>query len=182
MVQDFLEGRMTQDELTEKYGDSRRKTPKLPTLAVGDLDTRQVQEILHLKGTQDDDELAHVPHIQTPTELKSVLAKVEAARSKSPLNEASIRWTLDLLLVYAHDIATFGQPDAGQQIGIQTERHWVFEPVKYEKKKFALVGKPDYAVWYGNADDTAVNIVVVEAKSPNSAGKGVAYMGEYLMI
>ncbi|CAG8900610.1 unnamed protein product [Penicillium nalgiovense] len=177
MVQDFLEGRMTQDELTEKYGDSRRKTPKLPTLAVGDLDTRQVQEILHLKGTQDDDELAHVPHIQTPTELKSVLAKVEAARSKSPLNEASIRWTLDLLLVYAHDIATFGQPDAGQQIGIQTERHWVFEPVKYEKKKFALVGKPDYAVWYGNADDTAVNIVVVEAKSPNSAGKGVAYMG-----
>jgi hypothetical protein len=38
-------------------------------------------------------------------------------------------------------------------------------PVKYEKKKFALVGEPHYAVWYGNVNDTAVNIVVVEAKS-----------------
>lgn len=177
---------MTRDELAEKCGVTRRKTPKLPTLAVGDLETRQVEEILQLKATQDDDELQHIPHIQTPIELKSVLAKVEAARSKSPLNEASIRWTIDLLLVYAHDIATSGHPSAGQHIGIQTERHWVLEPVKYDKKKFALVGKPDYAVWYGNIDDTAVNIVVVEAKSQNSAGQGVpqclAYMGEYLMI
>ncbi|KAJ5507427.1 hypothetical protein N7527_009570 [Penicillium freii] len=45
-----------------------------------------------------------------------------------------------------------------------TERYWVFEPVKYDKKEFALVGKPDYAVRYGNVDDTAVNIVVVEAR------------------
>ncbi|KAJ5209159.1 hypothetical protein N7449_003538 [Penicillium cf. viridicatum] len=181
MVQDFLDGRMTRDELQEKYSDQRTKTRKLPTLAVGDLDTKQVQEILRLKATQKDDELAHIPSIPIPTELKSVLTKVDAARSKSPLNEASIRWTLDLLLVYAHDIATFRQPDAGQNIGIQTERHWVLEPVKYEKKEFALVGKPDYAVWYGNVDDTAVNIVVVEAKSQNAACKGVpqclAYMG-----
>ncbi|KAJ5535389.1 hypothetical protein N7527_001643 [Penicillium freii] len=181
MTQDFLDGRLTQDELREKYCGSRRKTQKLPTLAVGDLDTKQVEEILHLKATQEDDELAHVPSIPTPTELKSVLTKVDAARSKSSLNEASIRWTLDLLLVYAHDIATFRQPNAGQNIGIQTERHWVFEPVEYDKKKFTLVGKPDYAVWYGNVNDTAVNIVIVEAKSQNSASKGVpqclAYMG-----
>ncbi|KAJ5828037.1 uncharacterized protein N7525_006290 [Penicillium rubens] len=181
ILEDFLEGRMTRDELAEKCGVTRRKIPKLPILAVGDLETRQVEEILQLKATQDDDELQHIPHIQTPIELKSVLAKVEAARSKSPLNEASIRWTIDLLLVYAHDIATSGHPSAGQHIGIQTERHWVLEPVKYDKKKFALVGKPDYAVWYGNIDDTAVNIVVVEAKSQNSAGQGVpqclAYMG-----
>ncbi|KAJ5398769.1 hypothetical protein N7465_009258 [Penicillium sp. CMV-2018d] len=116
--------------------------------------------------------------------LQSVLRKVDGARSKSPLNEASIRWTLDLLLVYAHDLASSHQLEAGQDIGIQTERYWVFEPVKYDKEEFALVGKPDYAVWYGNVDDTAVNIVVVEAKARNSANNGIpqclAYMGKYL--
>ncbi|KAJ5458273.1 hypothetical protein N7475_009661 [Penicillium sp. IBT 31633x] len=180
MVQDFLDGRMTRDELEEKYSDSRKKTPKLPTLAVSDLSTKQVEKMLHLQPTEDD-ELAHIPPIPTPAELKSVLLKVDAARSESPLNEVSIRWKLDLLLVYAHDIATSGQPDAGQRIGIQTERHWVFEPVRHEQKKFALIGKPDYAVWYGKVDDTAVNIVVVEAKSIGSAGKGIpqclGYMG-----
>ena len=123
MIQDLLEERLTLDELREKYCDSQRKTQKLPTLAVGNLDTRKVEEILHLKATQDDDEFAHIPSIPTPTELKSVLTKANAARSKSPLNEASIRWTFDLLLVYAHDIATSRPPDAGQNIGIQTERH-----------------------------------------------------------
>ncbi|KAJ5822724.1 hypothetical protein N7447_005064 [Penicillium robsamsonii] len=181
MVQDFLGGRLTREELEEKYCNSQKKTPKLPTLAVGNLDTQKVEEILHLKATQPDNELTHVPFISTSTELKSVLTKVDAAHSKNPLNEASIRWTLDLLLVYAHDIATFSQPDAGQNIGIQTERNWVFEPVTYQKKKFALVGKPDYAVWYGNVDDIAVNIVIMEAKSQNSTSQGVpqclAYMG-----
>jgi hypothetical protein len=47
MLQDFLQGRMTRDELEEKYGDSRRQPQKLPTLAVGNLNTRQVQDTLH---------------------------------------------------------------------------------------------------------------------------------------
>lgn len=29
------------------------------------------------------------------------------------------------------DIATCRQPNPGQNIGIQTERHWVFEPVRH---------------------------------------------------
>ncbi|KAJ5401085.1 hypothetical protein N7465_011574 [Penicillium sp. CMV-2018d] len=180
MIQDLLEERLTRDKLREKYCDSQMKTQKLPTLAVGNLDIRKVEEIFHLKATQEDDELAHIPSIPTPTELKSVLTKANAARSKSRLNEASTRWTFDLLLVYAHDIATSRQPDAGQNIGIQTERHWVFEPVKYEKK-FALVGKPDYAVWHGNVDDIAVNIIVVEAKSQDSASKGVPECITYMV-
>lgn len=44
--------------------------------------------------------------------LWDVLTKVDAARSESLLNEASIRWTIDLLLIYTHDIATFRHPDA----------------------------------------------------------------------
>ncbi|CAI7647376.1 unnamed protein product [Penicillium viridicatum] len=140
MIQDLLEERLTRDELRETYCGSQRKTQKLPTLAVGNLDIRKVEEIFHLKATQEDDELAHIPSILTPTEVKSVLTKANSARSKSRLNEASTRWTFDLLLFYAHDIATSRPPDAGQNIGIQTERHWVFEPVKYQKKKFALVG------------------------------------------
>ncbi|KAJ5800857.1 uncharacterized protein N7518_002925 [Penicillium psychrosexuale] len=102
MVQDFLDGRLTRD-------DSRRETQKLPTLAVGDLDTKKV-DILNLNATQEDEELAYILSIPTSTKLKSVLTKVDAARSKSPLNEASIRWTINLLIIYAHDIATFRHP------------------------------------------------------------------------
>ncbi|KAJ5401006.1 hypothetical protein N7465_011495 [Penicillium sp. CMV-2018d] len=109
----LAQGRLTHDELQDKYGDSRKKTQKLPTLAVGDLNTNQVQDILHLKATQDGNELAHIPPIPTPAELQSVLRKVDAARSKSPLNEASIRWTLDLLLVYAHDLASSHRLEGG---------------------------------------------------------------------
>ncbi|KAJ5783291.1 hypothetical protein N7457_005065 [Penicillium paradoxum] len=141
---------------------------------------QQVGQILNLKPASGDDELANVPSCPIPTELQSVMKKVDAARSDSPMNEATSRWTLDLLLIYAHDIVTCGQPDAGQAIAIQTERHWVL-PVKFEKRDMNLVGKPDYAVWYGNPNDTAVNVVVVEAKGEGNAGKGMsqclAYMG-----
>ncbi|KAJ5920122.1 hypothetical protein N7516_010980 [Penicillium verrucosum] len=82
------------NELRERSCDSQRKTPKLPTLTVGD------------RATRADDELAHIPSIPTPAKLKSALTKVDAACSKIPLNGARIRWTLELLLVYAHDIAT----------------------------------------------------------------------------
>jgi hypothetical protein len=34
----------------------------------------------------------------------------------------------------------------------------VFEPLAHDKKRIALVGKPGYATWYGNVDDTAVNV------------------------
>lgn len=57
--------------------------------------------------------------------------------------------------------------------------------MKDRKKKFALIGKPD-TVWFGDIDDTAVNVVVVEAKSHDHASIGVpqclAYMGQCLMI
>ncbi|KAJ6183701.1 hypothetical protein N7519_005002 [Penicillium mononematosum] len=90
-----------------------------------------------------------------------------AARKEKP------RSFQHLLNMHMSQVDTFRQPNAGQHIAIQTKRHWMFEPVKYEKKRLALVGKPDFAVWYGNVNDTAVNIAVVEAKSVDSAGKGV---------
>ncbi|KAJ5509762.1 hypothetical protein N7527_011905 [Penicillium freii] len=51
MIQDLLEERLTRDELREKYCGSQRKTQKLPTLAVGNLDIRKAEEIFHLKAT-----------------------------------------------------------------------------------------------------------------------------------
>lgn len=182
MTKDFLDGHLTQDQLREKY---QVQNPKLPTLAASDLSREQVVKILRLKPTADDDELNGVPFILPPAELTSVLAKVNSALSNSPKNEANIRFTLDLLFVYAHNIATC-QPNRGQTISIQTEKHWVFEPVRHEKQQYALVGRPDYAVWYGNDNEVAVNIVVMEAKSADDAGRGIpqclAYMGQYLII
>lgn len=114
----------------------------------------------------------------------NVLSKVDRAISRSVASEANIRWTLNLLLVYAHHIVASGRPGSGQSLSIQTERQWTFEPVAWDRKKYKLVGRPDYAVWYGPKHEVELNVVVVEAKARKSQNTGLvqalAYMGEYL--
>ncbi|OQE44596.1 hypothetical protein PENCOP_c002G02772 [Penicillium coprophilum] len=159
IAQDFCDGNITQYEFKAKYGESKASKKKLPSLAAHDLTAQQVGQILQIKPASGDDELANVQSCPIPTELRSVFEKVNGARSNSPMNEANIP--------------------------IQTERHWVL-PIRFEKQDMNLVGKPDYAVWYGNANDTAVNVVVVEAKGMGNAGQGMiqclAYMGEYFLL
>lgn len=49
------------------------------------------------------------------------------------------------------------------------------------KKSYKLVGRPDYSVWYGDYEDTTLNVFVVEAKRRYFAADGLvqclAYMG-----
>ncbi|KAJ5859930.1 hypothetical protein N7534_005207 [Penicillium rubens] len=45
-----------------------------------------------------------------------------------------------------------------------------------------LSGSPDYGIWYGEEEDLDLNVVIMEAKRPNSASEGVpqalAYMAK----
>lgn len=91
-----------------------------------------------------------------------------------------------MLLVFAYDIATSSKPTSGQAISAQTEKTWGYGPVKWIDKRYKLIGKPDYAIWYGEVGETAVNIVIVEAKRRYLAANGLvqclAYMGKWLII
>lgn len=84
---------------------------------------------------------------------ESVLSKIDNATAKSAPSESNIRFTLDILLVYAHDIAMSENPARRHAISVQTEKHWAYGPVKWNKKDYRPVGKPDYAVWYGEVEE-----------------------------
>ena len=55
-----------------------------------------------------------------------------------------------------------------------------------DNRRHRLVREPDYAVWYGEIEETGVNVVIVEAKRRQYASTGLpqclAYMGKYLII
>lgn len=115
--------------------------------------------------------------------LVNVLTKIDNFTSRSDANESNIRWTLSMLIVYAYDMVMSGKPSSGQVISAQTEKNWAYSPVKWLGKRYKLVGKPDYAIWYGEVEETALNIVIVEAKrrfpAPSGLVQCLAYMGEY---
>jgi hypothetical protein len=66
------------------------------------------------------------------------------------------------------------------------ERIWAYSPVKWKGKTWILSGRPDYGIWYGEEEDIDLNVVIMEAKRPNSGSEGVpqalAYMGKYLTL
>lgn len=114
-----------------------------------------------------------------------MLEQIQRAFGDSETNEAVNRFTLNHLLVFAHNHTTESK-QRGQKINLQVEKQWSFGPVKYKGTKCILSGKPDYCVWYGQKEEVAVSVVVVEAKTEESATTGVAqtlaYMGKYLTI
>ncbi|KAJ5423323.1 hypothetical protein N7491_008539 [Penicillium cf. griseofulvum] len=67
----------------------------------------QVQIMLGLKLAINDPELENVP-LQMSSEMTNVLSMFDNATAPSLSSESSIRSTLDILLVYAHDIAISG--------------------------------------------------------------------------
>ncbi|KXG52772.1 uncharacterized protein PGRI_080280 [Penicillium griseofulvum] len=124
----------------------------------------QVQSMLGLKLVTNDPGLDNVPPLEMSSELTSVLSKIDNATTKGAVSESNIRFTLDILLVYAHDIAMSENAD-----------------LEWNKKDYRLVGQPDYAVWYGEIEETALNVVVAEAKKRHMTGtcliQCLGYMG-----
>jgi hypothetical protein len=115
-----------------------------------------------------------------------MLEHIQHAFGGSETNEAVNRFTLNRLLVFAYNHITQQSKQRGQKINLQVEKQWSYGPVKYKGTKCILSGKPDYCVWYGQKEEVAVSVVVVEAKTEESASTGVAqtlaYMGKYLTI
>lgn len=108
------------------------------------------------------------------------------AFGKSGPNEALTRITLNNLLIFAHHFVT-SQPSTTSSdmnmndLNLNAEGLWRYGPVMHKDTKHDLVGRPDYSLWYGNEEDVAVSVVVVEMKGVESVTSGVSqtlgYMG-----
>ncbi|PTU25066.1 hypothetical protein P175DRAFT_0409036, partial [Aspergillus ochraceoroseus IBT 24754] len=150
-----------------------------PLLAVTSLSLPDIQKILGLTLVVDD-ELDFVPPIPVPQDLKLWLEKSDRAHGASRANEASIRCKLNLLLVCAHDLVSSSLHNSASPLNIQMERTWAYSPVKWKGKTWMLSGRPDYGIWYGEEEDIDLNVVIMEAKRPNSGTEGIppalAYM------
>jgi hypothetical protein len=62
-----------------------------------------------------------------------------------------MRWTIDTLLLNAHDIALSRFPNA-RTINVQTERSYEHSQVAFKREIVDLSARPDYAVWYGEEE------------------------------
>ncbi|KAJ5499403.1 hypothetical protein N7453_008454 [Penicillium expansum] len=88
-----------------------------------------------------------------------MLSKIDSATSIDDTSESNIRFTLDTLMVYAHDIASSGHIMFGRRSHIQTERQWNDGLLKWNQKSYRLVGKPDYEIRHGEEEETTLNVV-----------------------
>ncbi|KAJ5106188.1 hypothetical protein N7456_002863 [Penicillium angulare] len=151
------------------------------TLAIATLPRPMVEEYLVLRHvTTADDELKNVPSVATPEELKNILEMIRQATGKSDTGESTIQISINMLLVYAHDAVVSSNSPGARSICIQTEKTWSY-PFIHQNKRYKLVGKPDYAVWYGEIEEIALNVVICEAKRFGHTSSGfsqcLAYMG-----
>lgn len=119
------------------------------------------------------------------------MTRVDRNVHPSDMSEAKIRISLNMLLIYAVDLVRFGAPPAHppspQSLRLKPESTWSYGPAKGDPTmKCNLLGRPDYGVWYGEVEETAVNVVVVEAKRVGHSSSGVAqclaYMGKFGVI
>lgn len=174
-----------------------------PRLAISSLKLRDIQVMLKLSLSPNDLEFRN----RTPVELSPIygtcpLGNVQAnvthnwfdqaewmdAFGKSVPNEALTRITLNNLLIFAHHFVT-SQPGTTSSdmkmndlnLNLNAEGLWRYGPAIYKGAKYDLVGRADYSLWYGNEEDVAVSVVIVETKGTLSVSTGVSqtfgYMG-----
>ncbi|KAJ6006777.1 hypothetical protein N7451_004721 [Penicillium sp. IBT 35674x] len=170
-----------------------------PSLAASSLRLKEIQDAVGIQYTDTDHELnlvlpltlpsklgklikeKEMTHGLTEIHLVSRLRTINAILNKSAPNEANIRFKINDLLFYACLVATSQDIASVRSISLQTESPLFLPGVKHQGKKWNLNGKPDYAVWYGEVDDVAVNVVIVEAKAEGRAMTGLpqalGYMG-----
>ncbi|KAJ5173439.1 hypothetical protein N7492_006032 [Penicillium capsulatum] len=185
-IKNFLRGnagRKDLEQLVENDEDKPESKSKLPALAVSSPDRHRIESILRLQRTADDPDLRNVPPMHLPTGLRDVLRVINATVDQTDASEANIRISLNMLLIYAQYHVRLESTPSGRSLHLKPESTWSYGPAKDRGTKCNLSGKPDYAIWYGEVEGTAVNVVVVEAKKSGDSSRGVAqclgYMGEF---
>ncbi|KXG54366.1 uncharacterized protein PGRI_075100 [Penicillium griseofulvum] len=163
MIRQFLDHQIPAKDLERILEAPEKPEP----LEVTSLSLTDVQNILGLTLVVDDD-FDSVTPIPVPQDLTAETKQASACK-------------LNLLLVCAHDLVSSSLSKSARPLNIQMERTWAYSPVKWKGKTRMLSGRPDYGIWYGEEEDLDLNVVIMEAKRPNSGTERVpqalAYMG-----
>ncbi|KAJ5666447.1 uncharacterized protein N7477_008895 [Penicillium maclennaniae] len=98
-------------------------------LPISSLNLEEVQVMLGLELTLEDPELAAVTTVAMSSELTNVLKKIEMATLRGQPNEAIIRITVDMLIIYALDAARSRNstgarslPTGGETMGLRSSK------------------------------------------------------------
>ena len=100
--------------------------------------------------------------------------------------EASMRWRMNNFLLFAFNIAMDSLSEERRLLEIHREPRWLSGPVRYKDQAVKLSGYPSYALWYGDEDEAASNVIVAQSKRLRRLDEGIAevleYMGEYIVL
>lgn len=99
--------------------------------------------------------------------------------------EAKIRFRMNYFLC-AFDLAMDSHSEERRLLEVHCEPRWSFGPVRYNGQVVKLSGCPSYALWYGDEDEAALNVIVAQGRRFSGSDKGIAevlgYMGEQIVL
>ncbi|KAJ5543602.1 hypothetical protein N7535_006026 [Penicillium sp. DV-2018c] len=176
---DALEQRIDKIRMRKAKTDIDAALAKHKTVAISSLTLKEVEKSLRLRLDKKDCEFQRVELIPPPQLLLDQLRLIAGASSRSASTEASIRWTIDALLLNARSIAA-SRTHGINPINIQAERSYSYGPVSLRGASVMLSAKPDYGAWYGKDEAVELNVVIVEAKKTDlesGVAQALGYMG-----
>ncbi|KAJ9349639.1 hypothetical protein C8Q69DRAFT_440608 [Paecilomyces variotii] len=178
----------------QKLDEARRKLDKalevmdrLPTLAASSLREPDVTDIFGLSYDKRSPEIWKIDErdlIPVPEALLSRIEEMEKVRGIHPINEATVRWRLDIILQYCvrleqQRVADIDPTTSERPITLTAETQLECR-IMYKKQPVLLSGKADYSIWYED-HGMSTNLVICEAKDLGHASIGIpqclAYMG-----
>lgn len=92
-----------------------------------------------------------------------------------------IRFRVNDFIVFALAEAMDSQTGERQPLELRGEHKWSFGPVHYKHKAVTLSGHPSYAMWNGDEDEAASNVILVRGRMRGEPEECIAevlgYMG-----
>lgn len=108
---------------------------------------------------------------------------IDSALRDETSAEANMRWRMDHFVLLAFSLAVGSCPEDDRLPEITPEPRWSFGPVQYKDMAVKLSGYPSYALWYGDQDEAASNVIVAQDQRYRASEEGIAevlgYLGEY---
>ncbi|KAJ5207730.1 hypothetical protein N7449_002109 [Penicillium cf. viridicatum] len=164
-------------QLMHEHDDDER----IPSVRLSLLNASEVEHILCLKPTKNNQGLNSFPTVPLPELLNKNLAMTDGTLGNETSAEASMRWRMNNFLLFAFNIAMDSHSEERRLLEIHLEPRWSFGPVRYKDQAVKLSGYPSYALWYGDEDEAASNVIVAQSKRLRGSDDGIAevlgYMG-----
>ncbi|KAJ5602595.1 hypothetical protein N7537_005551 [Penicillium hordei] len=153
---------------------------EVPSIRLSSLNSFEVEHVLSLSPAKNDQGLNSFPIVPVPDILVKSLAMTDGALRNETSVEANMRWRMNYFILLAFNIAVESRSEDGRLLEITHEPRWSFGPVKYKGEAVKLSGYPSYALWYGDEDEAASNVIVAQNQRFRASEKGIPEVLGYL--